>query len=112
MQSPSATGTTTINCATTGLAVITPTTASQVVTVAFSNLPIANLVTYVRVQVIAPASGTQSIVWPTNLSSPPLYWTTGVSGQLTALTANKHYEYMLEIQNGVILASIISEGLY
>src|SRR5208337_583477 len=107
-QSPSTTGIVTINAATTGKALITPTTASQVDTIAFSGQPSANLVRHVRIQIIAPGSGVQTIVWPT----VNVYWLGGVSGQLTALTANKHYEYLAEIESTNIYLSIISEGLY
>ena len=106
--SPSSTGTVTVNCATTALEIITPTTASQADTLAFSNAPAAGSVVYVRVEIVAPASGTQTIVWPISNFN----WVGGVSGQLTALTANKHYEYILEVENGVINAQIISEGLF
>ena len=107
-QSPTGTGTVTINAATTGKALITPSTASQADTIAFSNQPAANKVRYIRVQIIAPASGTQTIVWPTS----NFYWLGGTSGILTALSANKHYEYACELESTNIYCSIISEGIY
>lgn len=107
-QSPSTTRTVTINPSTTGKAIITPTTASQADTIAFSPLSSTGKVRYMRVQIVAPASGTQTIVWPTS----NFYWIGGVSGQLTALTATKHYEYSCEIESTNIFCSILSEGAY
>ena len=107
-QSPSATGTITIDAATTDKALITPTTASQADTLAFSNRPASGDIHYIRVQIIAPASGTQTIVWPTS----NVYWMGGTSGRLTALTANKHYEYVCELESTNTYCSIISEESY
>ena len=107
-HSPSATGTVTLDCNAEDKAIITPTTASQADTIAFSNRPAAGSVHYMRIQIVAPASGSQTIVWPTSNVS----WLGGTSGILTALAASKHYEYVCEIENTNTFCMINSEAAY
>jgi hypothetical protein len=98
----------TIDANATDKALITPTTASGASTISFTNRPAAGTVKGVRIHIIAPASGAQTIVWPTTNT----YWIRGTSGKLTALTANKNYEYNCEIENANTYCDILSEEAY
>ena len=89
-------------------ALITPTTATGAIEISFSNRPAAGKVKYIRIQIIAPVSGTQTIVWPITNT----YWLRGTSGKLTALTANNHYEYQCELESTNTYCDIISEEAY
>ena len=109
ITSPSATGTVTLDASVTGKELITPVAGSNPTpTIAFINQPSSGYVGYVRIQIITPATGTVTMVWPTS----NVYWTGGTSAQLTALTVSRHYEYVCELENINIYYSNISEALY
>ncbi len=109
ITSPSVTGTVTLDASVTGKELITPVAGSNsTLTIAFINQPSSGYVSYMRIQIITPATGTVTMVWPTS----NVYWTGGTSAQLTALTVSRHYEYVCELENINIYCSIISEALY
>jgi hypothetical protein len=106
-QSPTSTGTVTINLNTTSKAIITPGTATQTDTLAFSNVASSGKVKYVRIQIITDASHTVTVVWPTTNVS----WIAGTSGTLSALTASKRYEYVCEVESTNVYCMILAEGI-
>jgi hypothetical protein len=106
-QSPQSTGTVTIAPTTTGKAIITPGGATQTDTIVFSPMSTASKVRYVRIQIITDASHIVTVVWPASNVS----WISGTSGQLTALTASKRYEYVCEIESVNTYCMILAEGV-